>query len=1085
MATQSKLRDRLRRALDSAHPSPQLDDTVVEYFAGMLEGEDVSELRPDDLAEHWAPYLCCGYDEAATRELCRMVLQRLLSNGSGWRSSLSSTTTSFSLSRESSDAPSPPVKAVGVEEPSSGASPVLEPEGGEAIGCGTTQVRGLAEWLERLCLTHYADRAKEWCVGMGAADVEEVIESWEEFSSELGLRPLECKRVHKDCAPRLLGAGGRSSHGHSTLEETGSLVRPLAPEGSAGTAPRGSMPEEEKRAERHEETAVEAADAQQEEDGARQDTNQEAVELHSPRQARPGGARTGEVFGHPNTPYKILKEIGSGVTATVYKCSNPKGEVFAVKVIDVSRFRMHRDFPRILDRLHRETATLFSLRHSNIVSLYEVLDKIDAPYKLYLVMELVEGGELFSEILHGGPLPEHEARYVFLQIVLGLRYIHSKGFAHRDLKPENVLIDLKESRPGLREVKISDFGHSKLVDDGYSTALSRVGTPTYWAPEVADTRTCERGYDERVDLWSLGVVLYVMLEGRYPSNAFEGIKFRSDTKLSQEAKHLMRSLMQLRPEDRMPLDQCLRHPWVMRWDGPLWRVVCLCEDLERRRRGECERRVSLPSDPCNVRQLRRDLHNLTTRFKRAVTLRRREVAVDFSDGDISEDAWDELMCTLEKHFPDGTFSRPDVGSLESIFVGGSLAPVAESTAREGTAGDASTREPSSTPVATAAASVADDDEEVPLDVELARQDDEIEAAIAAFPDCVEAPLGNAAVVPRRVRLRFRGTGPWQQGSSRVLELELRMPRGHPERCPLYLSSLSLRVTKGTSVPQGSEGIMRARVSAYLEDLSAPGQGVASLRDTVATLSEKVARDLSALDLRATAITVTALNGPVAPPGGGLPPWRPPPALPGPVLPPAPGPPVPAGPLASDAGAPSNDLGSPGRPSVTGGCRSEGLVVCKRFCLLVKFHDDQIDTKGLPEARPRGQQLKKPRQSFCAQLRRAFPEVSGFLSFGRPAMLFAEGPEKEVQKLRDEVDKFPWWRDVQERARDASEPLGGQDVQRWRVFDGFSKVKTTDLQETSMRMAFNRAGFLDLYEAVVGSMVDAASARKRNSRGRGR
>ncbi|CAE8619425.1 unnamed protein product, partial [Polarella glacialis] len=91
-------------------------------------------------------------------------------------------------------------------------------------------------------------------------------------------------------------------------------------------------------------------------------------------------------------------------------------------------------------------------------SLFDVFETKD---RLYLVMELVEGGELFEDIVSHGCLTESEARYVFLQLADALRYIHSKGVVHRDLKPENILVDKKESRPGLPEVKISDFGHSK------------------------------------------------------------------------------------------------------------------------------------------------------------------------------------------------------------------------------------------------------------------------------------------------------------------------------------------------------------------------------------------------------------------------------------------------------------------------------------------------------------------------------------------------------------------------------------------------------------------------------------------------
>merc|ERR1719191_1888950 len=179
-------------------------------------------------------------------------------------------------------------------------------------------------------------------------------------------------------------------------------------------------------------------------------------------------------------------------------------------------------------------------------------------------MELVGGGELFDHIVGRGRLPEDEARYVFLQIVEGLKYIHSKNIIHRDLKPENILIDQKHSRQGLLEIKLSDFGHSKLVRDGYSTALTRVGTPQYWAPEVSEADMLgPEGYDERVDLWSLGVVLYVMLVGTYP---FDGVSAPIEHQRraanfqfegNAQAENLLRSLICVDPKKRLSLDKCL------------------------------------------------------------------------------------------------------------------------------------------------------------------------------------------------------------------------------------------------------------------------------------------------------------------------------------------------------------------------------------------------------------------------------------------------------------------------------------------------------------------------------------------------
>merc|ERR1740121_1850351 len=117
-------------------------------------------------------------------------------------------------------------------------------------------------------------------------------------------------------------------------------------------------------------------------------------------------------------------------------------------------------------------------------------------------------------------------------------------------------------------VKISDFGSSKLVEDGNSPALTEAGTRQYWAPEVADPAARSRGYTELVDLWSLGVVLYVMVEGMFPFNSDHNLRlgrfvFRDGSATTSEARSLMRALIQVRPDDRLPLSSCLEHPWVV------------------------------------------------------------------------------------------------------------------------------------------------------------------------------------------------------------------------------------------------------------------------------------------------------------------------------------------------------------------------------------------------------------------------------------------------------------------------------------------------------------------------------------------
>merc|ERR1719203_2502289 len=150
--------------------------------------------------------------------------------------------------------------------------------------------------------------------------------------------------------------------------------------------------------------------------------------------------------------------------------------------------------------MSKEVSLLLQLQHERVVRLHDVWE---TDKTMILVMELMECS-LFDLVFDRGRLASDEARHVFVQVVEGLKFIHSKHIVHRDLKPENILVCSEPSSQGYPEVKISDFGHSKLIHDGYTRACSFVGTDRYWAPEVAATRGVRRSgesYDERADLW--------------------------------------------------------------------------------------------------------------------------------------------------------------------------------------------------------------------------------------------------------------------------------------------------------------------------------------------------------------------------------------------------------------------------------------------------------------------------------------------------------------------------------------------------------------------------------------------------------
>ncbi|KND02797.1 CAMK protein kinase [Spizellomyces punctatus DAOM BR117] len=265
--------------------------------------------------------------------------------------------------------------------------------------------------------------------------------------------------------------------------------------------------------------------------------------------------------------YLITKSIGSGNFATVkLAVDRETGEKVAIKVVLKSRIRAK---PKFIENLRQEIAILMGLRHPNIVSINGVYD--EAQY-VYIVLELVQGGELFDAIVEHRKFSESVARKVMFQLFSALKYLHDRGITHRDLKPENILLvsrDLADLR-----IKISDFGLAKLAgeDSFYGTLC---GTPNYVAPEVLAPST-GRAYTKAVDLWSCGVILYICLCGfppfseelsppGMPDQIRQGIyKFQSPwwDRVSPEAIDLIKGLLTVDPEKRLTVDQALDHPWM-------------------------------------------------------------------------------------------------------------------------------------------------------------------------------------------------------------------------------------------------------------------------------------------------------------------------------------------------------------------------------------------------------------------------------------------------------------------------------------------------------------------------------------------
>jgi serine/threonine protein kinase len=214
------------------------------------------------------------------------------------------------------------------------------------------------------------------------------------------------------------------------------------------------------------------------------------------------------------------------------------------------------------DQLKREIAIMKILKHKHVVGLREVLQ---SSKHIYIVLELITGGELFDRIVSLKKFDEPTARKFFQQLINGVEYCHAHGIAHRDLKPENLLLDVDDN------LKISDFGLSALstnTGDGRQQLLmTTCGTPNYVAPEVLQ----EQGYNGFLaDIWSCGIILYVMLAGYLPfeddtmKGLFEKIEkgeFKCPSHFSPEVKDLIQRMLVTDPNRRITLDKIKQHPW--------------------------------------------------------------------------------------------------------------------------------------------------------------------------------------------------------------------------------------------------------------------------------------------------------------------------------------------------------------------------------------------------------------------------------------------------------------------------------------------------------------------------------------------
>ncbi|XP_065860073.1 CBL-interacting serine/threonine-protein kinase 9 [Euphorbia lathyris] len=262
--------------------------------------------------------------------------------------------------------------------------------------------------------------------------------------------------------------------------------------------------------------------------------------------------------------YELGRTLGEGSFAKVKFAKNvDTGEAFAIKIIDREEILRHK----MVEQFKREISTMKLIKHPNVIKIYEVMA---SKRKIYIVLEFIDGGELFDKIAKFGRLNEDEARKYFQQLIHAVDYCHSRGVFHRDLKPENLLLDT------YGYLKVSDFGLSAFAPQVRGDGLlhTACGTPNYVAPEVLK----DKGYDGTTsDIWSCGVILYVLMAGYLPFDEpnlmglYKKIcnaDFTFPPWFSSGAKKLIKRILDPNPLTRITFSEIFEDAWFKKGYKP-------------------------------------------------------------------------------------------------------------------------------------------------------------------------------------------------------------------------------------------------------------------------------------------------------------------------------------------------------------------------------------------------------------------------------------------------------------------------------------------------------------------------------------
>lgn len=322
----------------------------------------------------------------------------------------------------------------------------------------------------------------------------------------------------------------------------------------------------------------------------------------------PPGLQRPPVPSHPllDSRYKVGNKLGRGCFATVYQATRlSDNEKVAIKVIEKDKLDEETEI-----LLNNELQILQAVsRHPGIVTL---LDHIETDTHMFFVMDYVEGGPLLDRIVSRGSFSENDARILLRTILSTLQFLDELGCVHRDIKPENILVDNHSST---WPVKLTDFGLSaKMQQD--QLLYDALGTPLFVAPEILNGQ----GYDSSCDMWSLGVVMYIVLCGYPPFPYSETpatlidaiIHGRYDfprgewDHVSADAKHIVCRMLEIDPSKRITPSEALNHQWVAH--------VQSTSDLPNRKLRSFNARRKLKASVCAIRTM-----NIVSRGVRALT----------------------------------------------------------------------------------------------------------------------------------------------------------------------------------------------------------------------------------------------------------------------------------------------------------------------------------------------------------------------------------------------------------------------------------------------------------------------------------